>query len=430
MKKTFKAFLNDSDAYEMFITGRAGTGKTTGLAKLIQVCQDQAIDCTVCAFTHKACGILAEKLPEGTDIQTLHKYLKKRPTINTEAANADHIERSMKHGASEKVSILFIDEYSMVGERDLMDLRLEQDEHEELKIVWLGDPNQLPPVGDMQTVEPFGDYCVTLTKVYRQADSNPLMDTLDQLVNFIEGATPEPLIESPNFRRQQDIGEWYARDSNKPNFDGCLLAFTNKRVQELNAIAQGRHTPIPGDSLFCPNTRGRYTFCCWLDYTPVVDRAFGEPLQLGTKYKTLEFLLEQGYKIAKVTNEDDEELVFLCTFGHQDYNATKTELKKAAAASNKAIDAPNAAQWAKANSTTHLAKTRSKAWREFLSFNEAVVCLDFAHAMTVHKSQGSTFKTVYLDTKDLGLAANIDYTMYLKLMYVAISRASNYVITN
>ena len=54
----------------------------------------------------------------------------------------------------------------------------------------------------------------------------------------------------------------------------------------------------------------------------------------------------------------------------------------------------------------------------------------FAHAMTIHKSQGSTYDTVYLDTEDLGMVANMDYIMYLRLLYVAVSRASNKVITN
>ncbi|MGL5567505.1 MAG: ATP-binding domain-containing protein [Plesiomonas sp.] len=50
--------------------------------------------------------------------------------------------------------------------------------------------------------------------------------------------------------------------------------------------------------------------------------------------------------------------------------------------------------------------------------------------MTVHKSQGSTYDTVYVDTEDLYRCAAINIKQYLKLMYVALSRASNKVITN
>ena len=90
----------------------------------------------------------------------------------------------------------------------------------------------------------------------------------------------------------------------------------------------------------------------------------------------------------------------------------------------------NAAQWAKQNYDSALARKRSAAWRDFLSFNSTALCLDFAHAMTVHKSQGSTFNTVYVDTNDIHSAASFSFEQYLKLMYVALSRASNKVITN
>jgi hypothetical protein len=86
--------------------------------------------------------------------------------------------------------------------------------------------------------------------------------------------------------------------------------------------------------------------------------------------------------------------------------------------------------WASLNSHTKLARARAKAWRDYLTFKEYVICLDFPHAMTVHKSQGSTYNTVYLDSDDLYLCATRNFNLYLKLMYVAISRASNKVYTN
>ena len=424
MINTLTEFLEDEDALEMFITGQAGTGKTTGLAKLVQYCIEHDIDHTVCAYTHKACGILRSKLPDGANVQTLHKYLKKRPTINTEAKNHKHIEKSMKHGISARTSVLFIDEYSMVGEADLMDIR-----EEDTKVVWLGDPNQLPPVGDVQSVVPYGKYAKTLTKVYRQAADNPLMATLGQLVSFIEGKPSEPLHESDKFIRNQDIAEWYDNDRMSDSFDGVMLAFTNKQVQHLNAQAQGRDMPEKGDRLFSPTTKHHYTFVEWLDTTYQIDLPFGDPLPLGSKYRTLEHLLTQDYKLASVVDDDGDELIFMCEFGHYAYKTTAEGLKKAAAASNSDIG-DKAAQWARQHPNDAKSKTRAKAWRNFLSFNEAVICLDFAHAMTVHKSQGSTYKSVYLDTDDLGIMADINYTTYLKLMYVAVSRASDYVVTS
>ena len=94
----FKKFMQDKEADEMFITGQAGTGKTTMLADLMQYCADNYIKYRVCAFTHKACGILVAKLPAKSPVQTLHSYLKKRPMVNTQAMNHRHIESNMIMG--------------------------------------------------------------------------------------------------------------------------------------------------------------------------------------------------------------------------------------------------------------------------------------------------------------------------------------------
>lgn len=58
----------------------------------------------------------------------------------------------------ERVKLLFIDEFSMVGEKDYVDLKAMQ-YHEEsgdllTKIIFIGDPNQLPPVKDVEVIIP------------------------------------------------------------------------------------------------------------------------------------------------------------------------------------------------------------------------------------------------------------------------------------
>jgi len=45
----FKAFLDDETAWEMFISGHAGTGKTTLLHDLVLHCMTQEIPYIVCA---------------------------------------------------------------------------------------------------------------------------------------------------------------------------------------------------------------------------------------------------------------------------------------------------------------------------------------------------------------------------------------------
>lgn len=434
MIDTFQDFLADDVAFDMFITGRAGTGKTTDMATLIKYCHSNNIPCVVSAYTHKACGVLAEKLPKETVIRTLDSFLCKRPTIDQNATDIKRLQNSTKVGATAETKILFVDEYSMVGEGDVALLRSEQDPDytgiPRMKVVWLGDPYQLPPVGSKPGVKPCGDYQILLTEIKRRAADNPLGEPIDQLVSFIEGEPAEPLATSTSFLRGQDIVESY-----KAHEDSVILAFTNERVQDLNASIQGRTEPESGDKLFCPTMQKTFIFLGWVERPDELTLPFGDPLPWGTKYRTLEYLVTMDdIRFAEVQTEELDVVIMAVQFGHYDYKIRIEDLKAAAAESNRAIEQHKpgykAAAWAKVHNTHSLARKRAHAWREFLTYDECVVCMDFAHAMTIHKSQGSTFSVVCVDTDDVYKAAHFSFNNYLKLMYVALSRASKKVITN
>ena len=123
MLETFKKFFVDTYAESMYITGQAGTGKTTGLYDLVSYCRKNQIAYTVCAYTHKACDVLRSKLPMGADVNTLHSFLEKRPTINVEANKVTQVESNSAAGrAYGEIDVLFVDEFSMIGERDANDI--------------------------------------------------------------------------------------------------------------------------------------------------------------------------------------------------------------------------------------------------------------------------------------------------------------------
>jgi len=434
MLSTFKAFMADPTAFEMFITGQAGTGKTTSLAKLIEYCDAEDISTVISAYTHKACGILASKLPEGTDIRTLHSFLKKRPGINEHATLKEHVNISKQHGTVDEIpNVLLLDELSMIGEKDYMDIGPVQDPNYDgkplMKVVYIGDTNQLPPVGDTLAINPNGKYWVKLNKVYR--NDNELMDPLCQLVDFINGKAPVPLIENKRFVRRVDLIEEYSNCSE----DKVLLAYTNQRVESLNADIKGYSTPENGDEVYSPTLRTHYEFEGFLDKHNIdyIDRHFNDALGFGSKFKTLEHLVTIHDQFCMVTNEEGENEIYAIEFGHYQYKLRIDELAMAAAQSNKAIEDMHhmsGATYAKANKNDPMSRARAKAWRDYLTYKDCVVCMDFPFAMTVHKSQGSTYNTVFLDTDDLGICADRDFKTYLKLFYVGMSRASNMVYTN
>lgn len=432
----FIKFINDRDAQDMYITGVAGTGKTTSLAKLIEYCIENRINTVTCAYTHKACSVLRSKLPAQNDIhtiRTLHSFLKKRPSINTDATKVEHVDGNVKAGLSDIVKIIFIDEFSQIGEKDYADiLELQYDAEGELitKVVYIGDPNQLPPVKDMQTIEPKGDYIVRLDKIHRQSSENKLIDTLLTINDYINGDTAKPLEEHKTFVRGVDIIDKYTTT----NVDKVILAFTNNRVQEINAQIQGRYTPEINDTLFSPTNRKVYTLNNIDDEAYGIIKINGDMLELNSKYKTLETVHQlDNIKFYEVTDEENNNYMVAGIFGHGTFLDYGQSLANEAVEYNRQISKKfnvDPKVWCQQNWSNELAKLRNTAWKKYMSFKECVYCLDFNHAMTVHKSQGSTYNTVFLDTQDIGKCADSNYKLYLKLMYVGISRASNIVYTN
>lgn len=333
--ETFKLFIADPAAWDMYVTGGAGTGKTTDTGEVLQWCLDNNIEVMVCAFTHKACGILRTKVPAGVPVTTLHSFLKKRPTINPNATKHQHLVSSAQAGEPDKVKLIFIDEYSMIGEKDYLDLRALQDEdydgNAEVKIVWLGDPYQLPPVGDTQAVVPEGQYKVLLTEQKRRAEDNPLGKPIAELISYIEGkAAQQPLTTSELFVRGKDIAIEFQND---PEPDKVMLCYTNRAVQINNFSIEGREDPVYGDKLFSPSTQQYYTFLRHVVRHDVdeICKPFGEPLQLNSKYRTLEHLLKlTEVEFAEVETEDGDQVVMAFLFGHYNFKQYKDTYSAAA----------------------------------------------------------------------------------------------------
>ena len=67
--EVFKKFLSDKEAGEMFITGVAGTGKTTSLKELLEYCNENRVEAIACAYTHKACNVLRNLIHRSRSIK-------------------------------------------------------------------------------------------------------------------------------------------------------------------------------------------------------------------------------------------------------------------------------------------------------------------------------------------------------------------------
>ncbi len=169
--------LNDSlDAF--ILRGSAGTGKTTLIAKLIDVLEEMNLSCQLLAPTGRAARILGNKIQQitgrhGYEGSTIHRaiYTLTDLEVNEGAETANDPGIRMVFPLKEEepgVSLFVIDESSMVGDKeshgDFMQFgsgRLLKDiisyarmnrpgrtSDHLTKLLFVGDSAQLPPVGD------------------------------------------------------------------------------------------------------------------------------------------------------------------------------------------------------------------------------------------------------------------------------------------
>lgn len=416
-------FVKDKEHLEAFIIGAAGTGKTTKLKEICETLLNTNINFQVVAYTHKAKQVLQSKLPVDTPISTLHSFLKKRPGINENATHIKAIMTSNQFGDPRPLDLLIIDEYSFVGEKDDISLCALQDPMNvtnPLHILYVGDSNQLPPIGTPSNLIPKKPYLLKLTKVHRT--DNDLLNTLGKLVSYIEEEEPiKYLQETENFKRKQDIKSLYINDTNK---NKILLAFTNKKVQELNFDIQGSTTPSIDDTIFISSLRATARFVSKIAKPNAIYTPCGF-IDMSSKYNPLGFLISLNYveffdiEITSTFNEElfiGQRLTIATIFGTYNNKVIRDKLGKALVEANK----------------SNLVKPGSvdskKIYREYKTVNDYVCISDFNHCMTIHKSQGSEYDNVYLDAQDL--TSCIDIQTRLKLLYVGISRAKLKVFLN
>ena len=428
-------FLKQDEELEAFLTGPAGSGKTTHLKGIIEQLNNMNVVYKVVAYTHKAKDVLVEKLPKKTDISTLHSWLKKRPGINSQAKHIKSLMTSNQRGKPEMLELLIVDEFSFVGEKDYMSIGELQDELllesyncelcgptdinelescescngsvtiskiKPLKVLYVGDLNQLSPVDGPAAVSPREPFWEKLTTIHRS--TSDISEPLKDLVDMIEGTKPIRYLESTNnFLRNQDIDKLYKEDEE----DKIMLAFTNEAVQRHNIAIQGYSEPIPDDIINIPTLKLKLILKqVHLSYMGSLQTVNGI-ISKDTKYSPLQYMNKLEYiKFYEFTNG----MTVAGIFGSYRNKLIRDKLGRQLVNANKGN------------------RDSKKFYREYKVINDFVATMDFDHCMTIHKSQGSEYSNVYVDSADLTKCR--DKHEMLKLLYVGMSRSKNKIFLN
>ena len=405
------------------LNGYAGTGKTTLMQAVVRELRAKKVRVAVTAPTHKAVQVLASKLAEAelcdVSAMTIHSLLGLRPAAGD--GERSILKRSGR-GQTVFYDAVIIDECSMIGS-DLQEFI--NNDLDGQWVLYVGDPAQLPPIGEVAascfSTEPRS----TLSTIVRQAEGNPILQAATALRKqqgrLVDWEWCKPAEAPPYgiFLAGDDAREWmrdaFTSDEFKKNNDAFrFIAYTNARVQEINSqvrqwIYGVTETPfVVGERVICrkpvlaPNG------------TPVFST--NEEAVVGSVtagVKTFSFSDHPAAKDRQALNEWSYDLpvwdVGLC---HETAGEVVCAMpRNPGEVAN--IDRKLVSQ----------AKVNKGRWFERFQFMEQVGDLRSVYALTCHSAQGSTFDNVFLDVRDCSKLERSNPLEMQKMLYVAATRA-------
>lgn len=404
------------------LIGAGGTGKTTCIMDAVSQMLQQGFKVLLTAPTNKAVKQLSKAATAyGLDMNQVGLRTVHGAMGLTMLPNED---RKITHRAGEGVlanyDVIVVDEASMISRVMLRNYLLPELEYLGTRMVLMGDDMQLPPV--RETVSE----CFTLFETIR-LERVERFDENGGIGDFTN-ALRESMLNSKPFKAPDEYGHGIetilpAKFTQvlKEHFvsgvdpdESRVLAWSNKRVNEINRIIReniyGKRPDrfykgervVTGSPVKIGNdvVLGTDEECTVIDYRVSV----AEEEATGVEYKVYQVILEPVFVtpakrvIVNVVHEDDEDRI-------EEELARRGRLAR--------------------NAPSDLARGY---WSRFWQLKELCADIRYCHCITVHRSQGSTFKNVFVDVKDI--LRNKVRTERQRLLYVAASRPSETLLLN
>lgn len=450
------SFLNDKSKSVFILKGYAGTGKTTLVSSLVEYLIGRKFPFYLMAPTGKAAKVLSAKT--GKNATTIHRGIYESAVVeikNAERVNDIEVVYKFpirKDGFINKICI--VDEASMISSVDSADIVFRfgsgnimrdlvefADTYHGGKLIFVGDPAQLPPVGDKNSEalrEEFfteqGYYvdCFELTDVLRQdCDSLILQNALKvrEILRLHKSNSIDFETNDSEFAEveKKNLLDMYCTDANGvENGESVLLTYSNAEAAQFNAYIRskliGKEELQSGETLMVVNNN--YHLNEW-----------GDTLMNGNIVKTLDVspnveiinsfaniyegesrkIIPVSLRFRNVSIADEESNVYNCKIIDSLLQSDKpslTYLERQALYIN----------FIKNHSELKVGSVEFiDAWRKDPYVN--AVQVKYGYAITVHKSQGSEWSRVYLNYRNANTSEEC-----LRWIYTATTRAAKAVI--
>lgn len=415
-----RSFLTTTESF-FLLCGYAGTGKSTIVFQIIQELLSQSKRIALTAPTNKAVGILRKMAASqgifGVDFMTIHQLLGLGMVRKEQEKALSQTSSSSLH----LYDIIFLDECSMVGSElwKWIERNFERTFFNHRKLILMGDPAQLNPVGDKKSPAFSITNKAVLTKVVRQAGESPVLDFITECRSFVNSKADIFLPHSKYKKGDKSNGAFKVKSEtllqyavktidlefgqNPDRFR--ILCWTNKRVRYYNQLIReqvyGKAAPrfVPGERLITKKP------VMAPDGKTVI-------LPTSTEFTVKEVEINQhcGYRVwlLKIVTDDGlfRQIFVLHESENKRYQAELKEKLKSA-------------------------KRNGFLWRKYYWFKDDLFAkINNCFALTIHNSQGSTFDEVGIDGSDLfsrlligqDLSSQQKLKEYHRLYYVGASR--------
>lgn len=411
----------------LVLKGYAGTGKTTLVGALVRMLRAEQRSVVLLAPTGRAAKVLGgyAKAPASTIHRRIYRM----------GAEDDGTMGMSIAGQREAGVCFIVDEASMIGrgdgaagDRDLLgDLFRYVFMAPGCKLLLIGDPAQLPPVGsaqspalDLKELAAYGLVAgqVQLTEVVRQEQDSGILLNATVLRNTLaeEGSVPRfigghtDVVRTDGHELQDVLEDAYARDGAD---EVCVICRSNKRAYQYSQQVRARiydhqEELCPGDRLMV--VRNNYYWAGRNGRPELI--ANGEPITVARVHGSEE---RHGLRFADITAS--------WWNGTEQRELDVKVMLDVLAAESPALPVPRMQQLVKmtlGGSGALNKGARFKLLREDPYINALQV--KYGYAVTCHKAQGGQWNTVFVDqgyvTEEM-----ID-TEYVRWLYTAVTRAS------
>ena len=416
------------------LSGSAGTGKTSVIQFLLQRYKKYS-QTVVSAPTHKAKKVIAEKT--GLQAYTIQKLLGLMPNTDIEDFNINKPNFDPKGEPQIKYfKLVIIDEASMLND-DLHAMIEKTAKQHKVKILYLGDKLQLPPVNEEISNVFNSNNNYELLEIVRQSTTNPLIELLAILRDDIINGTWNFKLRLTQLKGNNNVnalGEGIIVTEDKQEFADLLVAdyssseaqidhnhvrycaWTNECVGNWNKYVRDKlkensfgiannNFIVPNDMLMSYNSISE-------DNEPVIVNSEDYIVQSTTKtvskdnvsvYRTiLNPIDDEGVVCIDIVDPEDYDHFMKV---HTEYHQTAIERKGTA--------------WVE----YYKFKNKHLLLKDMRTTSNKLIVkkdIDYGYAITVHKTQGSTYTNIFVDGNNLSKNSNaVDCK---KLWYVALSR--------